>query len=178
MTSAKLAVVVLAAGQGTRMKSTRPKVLHEVAGKAMLDYVLDAVGRLAPERIVVVLGPDMDEAAAAARARSENLRTCVQEARRGTGDAVACAKPALEGYHGINGAGDVLVVFGDTPLLTPETLQSVVTARRRPDAPDLLGLAFRPADPGHYGRVVLGECGQIRKIVEYADAIFACRKQN
>ena len=61
MTSAKLAVVVLAAGQGTRMKSTRPKVLHEVAGKAMLDYVLDAVGRLAPERIVVVLGPDMDE---------------------------------------------------------------------------------------------------------------------
>jgi bifunctional UDP-N-acetylglucosamine pyrophosphorylase/glucosamine-1-phosphate N-acetyltransferase len=176
MTTAKLAVVLLAAGQGTRMKSTRPKVLHEVAGKAMLDHVLDAVGALAPERVVVVLGPDMEQAAEAARARSDNVRTLVQEERHGTGDAVACAKPALEGYHGSEGGGDLLVVFADTPLLTPETLQAMVAARRRPGAPDLLGLAFRPADPAHYGRVVLGEGGQVHKIVEYADASQAERR--
>ncbi len=71
MTSAKLAVVVLAAGQGTRMKSTRPKVLHEVAGRSMLDHVLDAVAALAPERIVAVFGPGMERAAEAARERSD-----------------------------------------------------------------------------------------------------------
>ncbi len=170
MTSAKLAVVVLAAGQGTRMKSSRPKVLHEVAGKAMLDHVLDAAAALAPERVVVVLGPGMDQAAAAARARSDNVGTLVQEARRGTGDAVACARPALEGYHGPDGAGDVLVVYADTPLLTAETLLAMVAARRAPGAPDLLGLAFRPADPAHYGRVVLDGDGLVLEIVEYADA--------
>jgi bifunctional UDP-N-acetylglucosamine pyrophosphorylase/glucosamine-1-phosphate N-acetyltransferase len=170
MTSTKLAVVVLAAGQGTRMKSTRPKVLHEVAGRSMLDHVLDAVAALAPERIVAVFGPGMERAAEAARERSDDLRTLVQAERRGTGDAVACAKPALEGYHGAQGSGDVLVVFGDVPLLTPETLQAMAAARRAPGSADLLGLAFRPADPAHYGRVVLGEDGQVLEIVEYADA--------
>ncbi len=77
MTSNKLAVVVLAAGQGTRLESARFKVLHEVAGKAMLDHVLDAAASLAPERIVVVLGPNMEAVAEAARARGDNLHTVV-----------------------------------------------------------------------------------------------------
>ncbi len=170
MTSNKLAVVVLAAGQGTRLESARSKVLHEVAGKAMLDHVLDAAASLAPERIVVVLGPNMEAVAEAARARGDNLHTVVQERRLGTGDAVACARPALEGYLGPDGSGDILVVFGDTPLLTAETLQSMAAARRAPGAPALLCVAFRPEDTARYGRVVCGPDGTVVKIVEHADA--------
>ncbi len=125
MTSAKLAVVILAAGQGTRLESARPKVLHEVAGKAMLDHVLDSAATLAPERTVVVLGPGMEAVAAAARARGDNLHTVVQDRRLGTGDAVARARPALTGYLDPGDSGDVLVAFGDTPLLTAETLQAM-----------------------------------------------------
>ena len=170
MTSDKLAVVVLAAGQGTRLGSARPKVLHEVAGKAMLDHVLDAAATLAPERIVVVLGPDMEAVAEAARARGDNLHTVVQERRLGTGDAVARARPALAGYLGPEDGGDILVAFGDTPLLTAETLRAMAAARREPGAPALLCVAFRPEDPAHYGRVVRGPDGAVEKIVEYADA--------
>ncbi len=174
MTSDKLAVVILAAGQGTRLESARPKVLHEVAGKSMLDHVLDAAATLAPERIVVVLGPGMEAVAEAARARGDNLqtpvRTVVQERRLGTGDAVASARPALAGYLDPGDAGDVLVAFGDTPLLTAETLQAMAAAQRAPGAPALLCVAFHPEDPAHYGRVVCGPDGAVEKIVEYADA--------
>ncbi len=185
MTSDKLAVVVLAAGQGTRLKSARPKVLHEVAGKSMLDHVLDAAATLAPERIVLVLGPDMEAVAEAARARGGNLHIAIQEQRLGTGDAVASARPALAGYLGPGDAGpeagpeaggDILVAFGDTPLLTAETLQAMVTARRAPGAPELLCVAFGPDDPAHYGRVVRGPDGTLEKIVEYADASAAERE--
>lgn len=170
MTSAKLAIVVLAAGQGTRMKSSRPKVLHEIAGKTMLDHVLDGVATLLPERVVAVIGPDMEETAAAVQARGAAYRTAIQERRGGTGHALASAKDALEGYHGADGSGDILVIFGDTPLLLPETLQAMALARQGDGAPDLLGLAFQPAEPGHYGRVVLDDGGQVLRIVEYADA--------
>ncbi len=170
MTSDKLAVVVLAAGQGTRIKSARPKVLHEVAGKSMLDHVLDAVATLAPERVVAVLGPDMETVAEAVRARGDDHQTVVQERRLGTGDAVARARPALDGFLGAEDGGDILVVFGDTPLLTAETLRAMAAARRAPAAPALLCVAFRPEDPAHYGRVVCGPGGAVEKIVEYADA--------
>ncbi len=170
MTSAKLAVVVLAAGQGTRMKSARPKVTHEIAGRSMLDHVLDAVATQEPERVVVVIGPGMDQAAVAVAARGAAFRSVVQDKPLGTGHAVACAKPELDGYHGANGSGDVLVVFGDTPLLRADTLRGMVAALRGAGGPELLGLAFRPADPAHYGRVVLGEGGRVRGIIEYADA--------
>jgi bifunctional UDP-N-acetylglucosamine pyrophosphorylase/glucosamine-1-phosphate N-acetyltransferase len=180
MTSDKLAVVILAAGQGIRLESARPKVLHEVAGKSMLDHVLDAAARLAPERIVVVLGPGMEAVAEAARARGDNLQTpvqtVVQERRLGTGDAVASARPALAGYLGPGDSGDILVAFGDTPLLTAETLQAMAAVRRAPAAPALLCVAFRPEDPAHYGRVVRGSDGEVEKIVEYADASAAERE--
>ncbi len=172
MTDRKLAVVVLAAGQGTRMKSRLPKVLHALAGKAMLSHVLDTVAALTPERIVVVIGPGMEAVAAAAAPHP----TVVQEKRRGTGHAVACAKPALPGYHAGGEAGDVLVVYGDTPLLTRETLEQMLAMRARADAPPILGLAFRPADPGAYGRVLLDDAGRVEAIVEFADAGEAERK--
>ena len=176
MKPAKLAVVILAAGQGTRMKSAYPKVLHEIAGKTMLDHVLDSVAALEPERIVVVVGAEMDQVAARATGhQGAPTGTVVQDRQLGTGHALACAKPALEGYFGPDGAGDLLVVFGDTPLLTPETLRTMAAARAAPAPPDLLGLAFRPSDPGQYGRVVLDPDGRVTRIVEYADASAAER---
>jgi len=177
MSKPKLAVVVLAAGLGTRMKSERPKVLHKVAGRTMLGHVLGAAAALAPERAVIVCGPGMEaEVAKIAEAAGVAHRAVVQEQRLGTGHAVACAKPALEGYHGPKGSGDVLVVFGDTPLLRPETLAALVARRREAGAPALLGLTFRPADPARYGRVVTGNDGRILRVVEYADASEAERK--
>ncbi len=171
MTLSKLAVVVLAAGQGTRMKSTRPKVLHQVAGRTMLDHVLEAVAGLEPERVVVVIAPDMPAVAKAVAARPDGrVRTAIQDRQLGTGHAVACAKNALTGYHGPDGSGDVLVVFGDTPLLTSATLTALCARRQAADAPDLLGLAFEPADPAQYGRFVLDDNGQVLRIVEYPDA--------
>lgn len=171
MTHSKLAVVVLAAGQGTRMKSALPKVLHRVAGRTMLDHVLVTVAELDPEQVVVVIAPDMPAVAAAIAAKAGGrVRTAVQDRQLGTGHAVAAAKAALAGYHGPDGSGDVLVVFGDTPLLTPATLSALCARRKAADAPDLLGLAFTPADPAQYGRFVLDKNGQALRIVEYADA--------
>ena len=171
MTNNSLAVVVLAAGLGTRMKSARPKVLHPIAGRSMLGHVLETVSALAPERVIVVAGPEMDGAAEPLLAAAGLTGEIVfQEQRLGTGHAVACAKAALAGFHGADGGGDVLVVYGDTPFLSAETLQTMVAARRGPKAADLLGLAFRPDDPGQYGRVVVDPDGQVLRIVEYADA--------
>ncbi len=153
------------------MKSRRPKVLHKVAGRTMLGHVLGAAAQLAPERVVIVAGPGMEpEVEAVAKEAGVPFQIVVQEDRLGTGHAVACAKPALAGYHGADGAGDVLIVFGDTPLLQPETLSALCAARRGPQAPALLGLAFRPADTARYGRVVTGPDGQVQRIVEHADA--------
>ena len=164
MSEHKLAVVVLAAGQGTRMKSDIPKVLHRLAGKTLLDHVLDRVAALSPEQVIVVVGPEMDPVLVAP------YKVVVQGERKGTGHAVACAKDALAGYIGSSGNGDVLVVYGDTPFLTRETLAGMVTARREKSAPDILGLAFRPDDPGEYGRILLDDAGRVARIIEHADA--------
>ena len=167
----RLAVVVLAAGLGTRMKSKLPKVLHKVAGRSMLGHVLAAAAALRPERAVIVAGRGMEEAVAAEAAKAGVMhKVVVQTERLGTGHAVACAKPALEGYHGPSGDGDILILFGDTPLLRTETLESLVAARRGAAAPAIMGLAFRPDDPARYGRVVTDEHGQVLRVVEYADA--------
>jgi bifunctional UDP-N-acetylglucosamine pyrophosphorylase/glucosamine-1-phosphate N-acetyltransferase len=126
---------------------------------------------LDPERVVVVVAPGMHAVAEAVAGRpGGRVRTAIQDRQLGTGHAVACAKKALAGYHGPRGTGDVLVVFGDTPLLTRETLSALCERRRAANAPDLLGLAFRPKDLAQYGRFVLDKKGQVLRIVEYADA--------
>ncbi len=171
MPDRKLAVVVLAAGLGTRMKSRCPKVLHKVAGRSMLAHVLAAAAHLEPARVVIVAAPGMEpEVETIAKDAGVPFRIAVQNDRLGTGHAVACAKTALEGFHGPDGGGDILIVFGDTPLLRPETLKALCEARRGPQAPAILGLAFRPADTARYGRVVTGPDGQVERIVEHADA--------
>ena len=178
MSDRKLAVVVLAAGKGTRMKSDLPKVLHPVAGKPMLGHVLASVAALQPAQTVVVVAPGM--AAVEAEAAAAGARCAVQEQALGTGHAVAAAREPLAPLAAA-GDADLLVVFGDCPLMTSETLQTMLDARRRAGAPDIVGLAFRPADPAAYGRVILdeakaGEGARIEKIVEFADADTAQRQ--
>ena len=162
-----LAVVILAAGKGIRMKSALPKVLHRIGGQPMLRLVFDAVEPLQPDKIVVVVGPDMP----AVEETAAPHITVVQDPPLGTGHAVLQAEGVLDGYHGVKGRGDVFVVFGDTPLLRTETLARMLEVRREgDDPPSLVCLGFRPADPGHYGRLMLDESGRVRRIVEFADA--------
>ena len=171
MSDRKLAVVVLAAGKGSRMKSELPKVLHPVAGKAMLRHVLDSVAPLAPAETVVVVAPGME----AVQAAAASSRCAVQATALGTGHAVAAAREALMPLVQ-GGDCDVMVLFGDCPLLTEQTLERLAAARAAPQAPKIVGLAFRPADPAAYGRVILDEAGCIEKIVEFADADSAQRQ--
>ncbi len=153
------------------MKSRCPKVLHKVAGRTMLGHVLAAAAHLTPERVAIVAAPGMEpDVEAAAKDAGVPFQIAVQQDRLGTGHAVACAKAALDGFHGAGGAGDVLIVFGDTPLLRPETLSAMRAARRGARATAILGLAFRPGDTARYGRVVTGPDGQVERIVEHADA--------
>lgn len=160
-----LAVVVLAAGAGTRMRSERPKVLHEIAGRSMLGHVLATAAALGPERLALVTGVGADAVAAEAKAVLAGLDApapvlCYQAERRGTGHAVLQAAPALEGFE-----GDLLVLYGDTPLLRAETLLGLLTA----DAP-LRVLGFDAADPTGYGRLVMEGGEVLNRIVEEKDA--------
>lgn len=160
MTSRKLAVIVLAAGQGTRMKSSLPKVMHPLAGRPMVSHLLDTVAGLEPERLVVVVGPDMEVVSRTVGPHP----TVIQTDRLGTGHAVLQAKAALGEFD-----GDVLVLYGDTPLITRATLERMLAERRGPRDPAVVVLGFKPHDPGHYGRLVVGAEG-LKAIVEYRDA--------
>ncbi|HEV2678407.1 MAG TPA: bifunctional UDP-N-acetylglucosamine diphosphorylase/glucosamine-1-phosphate N-acetyltransferase GlmU [Aliidongia sp.] len=161
MSRNRLAIVILAAGKGTRMKSALPKVMHEIAGKPMLRHVIDTCGRLDPDRMVVVAGPDMPgvEKAAAPHALAHQME------QRGTGHAVGCAQDALGGRR----FDAVLVVYGDTPLITAETLSRMVAERQRTDAAVVV-LGMRVAPPNAYGRLVLDAGGDLDAIVEAAEA--------
>lgn len=156
------AAIILAAGQGTRMRSSQPKVMHHLAGRPMVQHLLAACAPVF-QRIVVVVGPGMEELAAAVAPHA----TVVQQERLGTGHAARIAAPQLEGF-----GGDVAVLYGDNPLITTATLERLVAAR---ETADLALLAMRPAEPGRYGRVVLDEAGQVARIVEHADATEAER---
>jgi bifunctional UDP-N-acetylglucosamine pyrophosphorylase/glucosamine-1-phosphate N-acetyltransferase len=159
------AAIILAAGLGTRMRSSLPKALHPIAGRPMLNHLIAAC-EAAFDRIVVVVGPDMQalERAAAPHA------TVVQAERLGTGHAALQAAPLLEGF-----AGDAAVLYADNPLISVETLCRLL-ARRAEAGVGLALLAMRPADPGRYGRVVLDpSSGDVLRIVEWADADAADR---
>ncbi|MCW9034708.1 MAG: bifunctional UDP-N-acetylglucosamine diphosphorylase/glucosamine-1-phosphate N-acetyltransferase GlmU [Rhodospirillales bacterium] len=161
MSKNKTAVIVLAAGMGTRMKSDLPKVMHPLAGRPMIKHLLATVEGLKPERIAVVVGPDMDDLEQAVAPHP----TAIQTDRLGTGHAVLAAREALEGF-----TGDVLIVYGDTPLLSKHTLVSMLEARRTKPNPAVVVLGFRPFDPGQYGRLMVDEEGDLNQIVEFNDA--------
>jgi bifunctional UDP-N-acetylglucosamine pyrophosphorylase/glucosamine-1-phosphate N-acetyltransferase len=154
--------IVLAAGEGTRMRSTRPKVLHTVAGRSLLLHVLDALRAANVARSAVVVGPGHGAVAEEARSVLSGVEVFVQSERRGTAHAVLAAAPAIE-----RGADDVLVIFGDTPLVRPQTLESLRDAIANGAAVAVLG--FRPADPTGYGRLVT-QHDRLQSIVEHADA--------
>lgn len=173
-TDGRLAVVVLAAGKGSRMKSELPKVLHPLAGRPMLGHVLATLRTLSPAATVVVVGPGM----AAVEAAAVPHAIAIQPGQRGTGEAVMAARPALAEFCarcGGPGEREVLVVFGDTPLVRPETYQAMVAARRRKRTPDLVLLGFRAEDPTGYGRIVLDREGRPQAIVEHRDCDEATR---
>ena len=170
MTLRETHVVILAAGRGTRMKSERPKVLHEVHGRAMLSRVLDTAKTLAPSSMVVVLGYKADFVRSA-YAGDPAVRFVVQEPQLGTGHALMQALPALSG-----GTGDLLLLYGDVPLLRPETLTALL-ARHREDAAAATGLTALVPQPFGYGRIVR-EGGSIAGIVEERDASAAQRSIN
>ncbi|MGE5145622.1 MAG: bifunctional UDP-N-acetylglucosamine diphosphorylase/glucosamine-1-phosphate N-acetyltransferase GlmU, partial [Candidatus Eiseniibacteriota bacterium] len=161
MTADRIAAVILAAGKGTRMKSDLPKVLHPLAGRPMVGHVLDAVATLEPARQAVVIGPDMAKLAEAVAP----IPTVVQRRQLGTADAVKAARDALADFN-----GTVLVLYGDTPLITPKTLTALVEERKFNPEPTVVVLGFRPADPGAYGRLVVGVDGRLEAIVEARDA--------
>jgi bifunctional UDP-N-acetylglucosamine pyrophosphorylase/glucosamine-1-phosphate N-acetyltransferase len=152
-----LAAVVMAAGLGTRMRSATPKHLHPLLGRRLVDWVLEAARPLGAAPLVVVASPESAEA-------FEGLDVAVQAKPLGTGDAVAAARPSLAGR-----GRDVLVLSGDTPLVTPELLESLVDTHRRERAAATV-LSFEPAEPGSYGRVVRDAEGRLRAIVEATDA--------
>ncbi|MGH7060214.1 MAG: bifunctional UDP-N-acetylglucosamine diphosphorylase/glucosamine-1-phosphate N-acetyltransferase GlmU [Stellaceae bacterium] len=166
MSKPSFAAVILAAGAGTRMKSDIPKVMHAVAGRPMIAHLLSALEPLAPAASVAVIGPKM-QAVASALAPTECV---VQDPALGTGDAVKTALGALDGRLApAGGIADLLVLFGDTPLVTTETLARLLAARRETAAAVLVA-AMRPDDPGPYGRLVLGPDGSLERIVEAAEA--------
>lgn len=166
MTSSSLACIILAAGKGQRMQSATPKPLHPVAGRSMLAHVIAAAESLSPEKIVVVTGPDMPQVAEAAAPH----RTAIQQVQNGTGGAALAAHDSLKGF-----GGDILVLFGDAPLVTADTLKRLVDARRQLPAVGVVYAAFHTPDPKRYGRMVMADDASLAKIVEYKDATEAER---
>ena len=157
------AVVILAAGQGTRMRSDTHKVLHPIAGKALLMHLLDSVDRLGAEKRVVVVGKGRDQVEKALSGRDVSIAH--QAEQKGTAHAVQQASDALAGYDGA-----VLILYGDTPFVEPETLQRMLDRLDGEGGPGVVVLASTPADPLKYGRIILGQGDHIAKMVEYKDA--------
>jgi bifunctional UDP-N-acetylglucosamine pyrophosphorylase/glucosamine-1-phosphate N-acetyltransferase len=162
MSRRPLLVVVLAAGQGTRMKSSLPKVLHKIAGRSMLGHVLALAQGLEPQSIAVVIGPDMEGVRSEALREAPTAQVFVQEQRRGTADAVLAARAALAQHK-----GDVLVLYADTPLLTGRTLHRLL---RRLEDNAIAVLGFEAADPTGYGRLIVEPGDRLRAIREDRDA--------
>ncbi len=161
--SRPLAAIVLAAGQGTRMKSDLHKVLHPIAGRPMLVHLLASIAELDPARTMVVVGARREQVEGVATPLGAEIVEQVEQL--GTGHAVAQAEEALGGF-----AGDVLILYGDVPLVRGETMRAMVDRLHGDDAPAAVVLGFRPSDPGAYGRVIADDSGRIAKMVEYKDA--------
>ncbi len=160
MSTRPVAAIILAAGQGTRMKSDLHKVLHPLAGRPMLLHLLAAVDALGAARKVVVVGARREQVEAAVA--GSGVAVAVQAEQRGTADAVHAAQDALGDFD-----GDVLILYGDVPLVETATMAAMLAALTSDVAAVVLG--FRPGDPGAYGRIVATD-GVIDKMVEFKDA--------
>ncbi len=161
--SPQFAVIVLAAGQGTRMRSDTHKVLHPIAGKPMLLHLLDTVAGMGAARQVVVVGKGREQLEIALGGRG--VKTALQAEQKGTAHAVQMAQGALDGFD-----GSVLILYADTPFVTAETLQRMLARLSEADDPGVVVMASSPDDGKAYGRVILGDGDLIAKMVEYKDA--------
>lgn len=161
------ACVVLAAGKGSHMKSSLPKVLHRIAGRPMLHHVLAVCEAIGASRIVTVVGHGGEAVAASARAFSERCSIAVQEPQLGTGHAVQAANAALQG-ESAEAQDDVFILYGDSPLIEASTLERMAEARR--SGASVVVLGFTPPEPGGYGRLILDSEGRLDAIVEAKDA--------
>ena len=159
--------IILAAGEGTRMKSRRPKVLHEIGGRSLLAHALAAVAEAGADTVVVVIGPDRPDVASEARALLPSAAIAIQAERRGTAHAVLAAREVLSGKH-----DDILVAFADTPLVRPQTFLDLRHALA--EGASVAALGFEAHDPAGYGRFVTKD-GELVAIVEHKDATEAQR---
>jgi len=157
------AAIILAAGQGTRMKSDLPKVLHEVGGRPMLDWAIATAADIGAERTIVVAGEHAPQVREHAAKRIGEGSVFVQDSPLGTAHAVRAAEPALVGF-----SGDVVILYADAPLIRTESLRALFEARGKHQGITVLG--FRAADPTGYGRLVTDEAGRLERIVEEKDA--------
>src|SRR6476469_2668721 len=164
----RFAVVILAAGQGTRMRSDTHKVLHPIASRPLLLHLLDGVDALGAEKRVVVVGKGREQVEKAIAGR--DVIIAVQTEQKGTGHAVQQAEQALGDYD-----GPVLVLYGDTPFVEAETLRRMIDRLNGDGGPGVVVLASQPADPLRYGRIILGQGDRIAKMVEFKDATDAER---
>jgi bifunctional UDP-N-acetylglucosamine pyrophosphorylase / glucosamine-1-phosphate N-acetyltransferase len=159
----KLTAIILAAGQGTRMKSAKPKVLHELCGRPMIHFVVEAALTAGAKDVIVVVGHGREEVSAyLAREFGAKVRTAVQETQQGTGHAARCALPQLA-----SDADQVFLLSGDTPLLDPAELQKLPGAT---EGSPLAMLTVKLADPTGYGRILRDDAGRIVGVREQKDA--------
>ncbi len=158
-----IAAVILAAGHGTRMNSTRPKVMHEIGGRAMIAHVIAAANTQSPERIIVVIGDHAPEVGDFVASLDAKISVAVQSPPQGTAHAVMQAMPLLDDFRGA-----VIVLYADTPLVTPQTLRALSATITAGASVAVLG--FTPDDPGAYGRLKQGENGALDAIIEAKDA--------
>ncbi len=163
-----LTAVILAAGKGTRMRSGRPKVLHPLAGRTLIGHVLATAGRLEPEKAVVVLANGMDDVASEVGRAGLSTAIAIQDPPLGTGHALMAAKEHLPE------SGDILVLYGDTPLLTAGTLMQLLARRRDEDAAVAV-FGIRPPDPSGYGRLRFDD-GGLAALVEERHADDALKR--
>ena len=153
-----LQIIILSAGQGTRMKSDLPKILHPLGGRPVLYYVLDLAHHMTPQEVVLVVSPSLKDLQT-----PFNHQTVVQHPAQGTGDAVKCALPYLKAE------GQVLILFGDTPLIRRETLGRMLTLNHNHPEMAVILLGMRPTDKQNYARLLVNEAGELEAVVEDKD---------
>ena len=157
----EIAAIVLAAGKGTRMKSALPKVLHRIAGRSMVGHVLDNLAALKVTKTAVVIAPGMDSVAKEVAPHA----VAIQQEQLGTAHAASAARDVIGRID-----GTVLVLFGDSPFVTAETITRMVARREAADHPTVVVLGMRPKDTNGYGRLVTDAQGNLSAIVEHRDA--------
>lgn len=159
----KIAVIILAAGKGTRMKSDKAKVLHEINGKPMIVYVAETASKVVGDQVVIVIGHQRQEVKNAVL-KTMNACFAVQEEQKGTGHAVLCALPEID-----SSIDDIVILCGDVPLISSETIKALIVKHKKENAVVTV-LAVNVENPKGYGRMIINGEGSVVKIVEEADA--------